>query len=316
MKRITYISLLSLLLVSGTINAQFAKPLNQSPQGSLSEADYNIGIIGGISATRWFFQGDTYPAFEQPYVMFTNEPISANLLNNALFGLSFEYRLGSNTAIGLEAVYANRSTALGNQYERAENFNETHIHYWSNSINYKEMYFQVPLTLYLTRETASIRPYVFVGPRLTIPIAGTMKTTDEQCSTGSLFHPETHEIPEGSTLTTSTVSFDVKNMRPWNIGAAAGLGVLFRIPLGNYHFKAKLDASCHLGLLNTFSKYERGLVKDDDGNPILPIDQNENTIDPDLIGQRYIGNATVKLTLLFPLKKITKGACVNWGEYD
>ena len=126
-----------------------------------------------------------------------------------------------------------------------------------------------------------------------------------------------------------TIYFSARNMRSWNIGAVVGLGVQFRIPIGAYYFDTKLDASCHLGLLNTYSKYERGLVTkkdsnghdvlDPNGNPVLDLPINLNTgkpIDPTLLGQRYISNATVKLTLLFPIKKIQKDACISWGEYD
>ncbi|MBR5725843.1 MAG: hypothetical protein IKX56_03805, partial [Muribaculaceae bacterium] len=39
-------------------------------------------------------------------------------------------------------------------------------------------------------------------------------------------------------------------------------------------------------------------------------------IDPYLLGTRINTDATVKITLLFPLKKQLQGACIRWGEYD
>ena len=65
MKRFTHIVLLSLLIISGNVNAQFAKPL-PNKQDPWAEAQYSIGVIGGISATHWIHLGGTNTDYEQP----------------------------------------------------------------------------------------------------------------------------------------------------------------------------------------------------------------------------------------------------------
>ena len=79
-----------------------------------------------------------------------------------------------------------------------------------------------------------------------------------------MFFPNNTETKPQSSPTVDSLS--ARNMRRWNIGAVVGLGLQFRIPLGSYYFNTKIDASCHLGLLNTYSKYERGLVTKKDSN--------------------------------------------------
>ena len=308
MKRPAYIFLLLLLLVSGGINAQFAKSLpNNLPTGE-SQPKYNIGIFGGVSATRWFHVGGTNTVYEQPYLMIRQDSIFADLIKNSLFGLTFEYRLNGYVSLGIDAAYANRSTELNSEFWQAQPSNNDILFMRKNRINYREMFFQIPLTLYLFNESSLVRPYLFVAPRVTLPIDGTMNLDGNQTSANG---------NAGTYEDLATAEFNMSNMRPWNIGAVAGLGVQFKIPFGSYAVKAKLDGSCHLGLLNTYSKYERGKALDENGNVIQVVDQlTGNIINPSLLGERYIGNATVKLTLLFPIKKIQKGACVNWGEYD
>lgn len=335
MKRLTHIILILLLFISGTTKAQFAKPLPKN-QDAWAEAQYSVGIIGGLSTTRWFHLDGTNTVYDQPYTTIAlDSTFLSTALDNAMAGITFQKKLGDYNAIGLDVIYANRSTQLNNTYTVADAIHHGSTVFASNNIQYSELLVQIPITQYLASSSKSFRPYLFIAPRFTLPLKGYFAPEQETFS---------FDIPNGYPLFTQyegatqhqdspapldTIPFSPRNMSTWNIGAVVGLGLQYRIPLGSYYFITKLDASCHLGLLNTYSKYERGLVvkkdsKDKDvidpnGNPVLdlPIDINTNKpIDPKLIGKRYIGNATVKLTLLFPLKKISGDACVSWGEYD
>lgn len=300
MKRIAYISLVTLLLLSGTIKGQFAKPLPKK-RNAWAEANYNLGIIGGISATRWFFQGGTSTKYEQPYTTIAIDATFLNSIrNNALFGLSLERRLGDFNSLGLEVMYANRNTILGfresfptssNAYSEPDT---TRLNY-----QYSELLIQFPISQYLFDGERDFRPYVFIAPRISLPITGQIQMTRTT-------------IPDPTTIDITS-----NNMRTWNIGAVAGVGFSYRVQLSDYYYcMIKLDASCHFGFLNTFSDYERGIAVDEDGNPVTAIDAiTGKPIDPQLIGRRYFGNATVKLALVFPITKILKGAYKSWGEY-
>ena len=335
MKRLTYIFLISLLVVGGNTKAQFAKPLPKK-QNPWAEAEYSVGIIGGLSATRWFHVGGTNTAFEQPITTLSfDSTFLTSAFNNALVGITLQKKLGEYHAIGLDVIYANRNTELSNKYISSFSIDHHSIKIRAHSnIQYSELLFQIPITQYLTSSTKAIRPYIFIAPRVTIHLQGSIDLEKDSFVTGfSMFSlnntTDSLSAPQSIPISNTTDTLSARNMYRWNIGAVVGLGIQFRIPVGSYYFDTKLDASCHLGLLNTYSKYERGLVTkkdsndkdilDPNGNPVLDLPINLNTgspIDPSLLGKRYISNATVKLTLLFPLKKIQRDACVSWGEYD
>ena len=65
MKRLAYIFLILLLVIGGNTKAQFAKPLPKK-QNPWNEAQLSVGIIGGLSATRWLHQGGTNTVYDQP----------------------------------------------------------------------------------------------------------------------------------------------------------------------------------------------------------------------------------------------------------
>ena len=70
----------------------------------------------------------------------------------------------------------------------------------------------------------------------------------------------------------------------------------------------KLDASAHTTLINSFTR--------DENNGDSEIVIGASYIDPYLMQKRFNTDASVKFTILFPLKKPLKDACLNWGEYD
>lgn len=332
MRRFAYIFLIPLFVIGGNVNAQFAKPLPKK-QNPWKEAQFSVGIIGGLSATRWFHQGGTSTNFEQLITTIAlDSTFLSSALNNALAGITVQKKLGEYNAIGLEVIYANRSTKLNNRFVTPISINHSIEVLAHSSIQYSELFIQIPITQYFTNSAKTIRPYVFVAPRVSLPLQGVFsQEKDTLINASPLFsqYNNATRLINQTTTTSTTDTISARNMNRWNIGAVVGLGIQFRIPVGSYYFDTKLDASCHLGLLNTYSKYERGLVVkkdsngndilDPNGNPVLDLPINLNTgrpIDPALLGTRYISNATVKLTLLFPIKKINKDACISWGEYD
>ena len=301
MKKLSFIAILFLAFATQRATAQFAKPLPAShPTTQYAEANYNVGIFGGMSATRWLHTGGVHRPYEQPIFLFDpNAPI-ASLLDHGLAGIAVERKLGENNSIGIEAFYANRSTMLSYEYELPTAIGNNQMYFRQDSITYSEICAQIPLTQYFGN--GNIKPYVFVAPRFTMPIAGNMHWTLQTLAADS--------TGTNTTIDTATIAMTRDNMRPWNIGAVVGAGVRFKVPINSYYLLLKLDASCYMGVFNTYS--EKEIAGETQPSNVIGVSH----IDPTLLGKRHIGNATVKLTVLFPLKKMGKGACVNWGEYD
>lgn len=298
MKRTSILIILALCIGCGTTYAQFAKPLPQTHQNAaLNEAKYNIGIVGGMSATRWFHFGGTETKYDQPYFLFDANKLFPSLLGHGLVGLVVERRLGDNNSVGIEALYANRSTMLSYDYELPVGIGQNKMFHRQDSLTYSEICLQIPITQYFGN--GIIKPYIFIAPRFTLPVAGKMHWQRRPLASDPQMAADT-----------ATVAMTAHNMKPWNVGAVVGAGVRFKVPISSYYLLLKLDASCHFGLFNTYSDKE--IAGETDPSNVI----GASHIDPYLLGKRHIGNATVKLTVMFPLSNPSKGACMNWGEYD
>ena len=292
MKKSTSIFLLVLLLIGSTAQAQFKKPLQSaSSKVNSTEARYNIGLIGGITSTYWVHFGGT----KTPY----KEPINFGIVG----GLSIERMLDASNSIGLEGLYAMRNMQLNYDilnFPDALNVNNNY--YRQLDVNYQEVDVQAILTHYFSK--SNIRPYVFIGPRVSVPLSGKMvwqKTKIEEYGTANQHLNEAY----GSV---DTVEMTAQNTRPWNVGIVAGAGLMFKLNLNNYYFLVKADVSAHAAFINSFTREE---INGQSQNVV-----GAGYIDPYLLGMRFNTDAMAKITFLFPLKKQLQGACIRWGEYD
>lgn len=303
-----FIFLLSFLLLGSTAQAQFKKPLQSaSSKVNSSEAKYNIGISGGLNSTYWLHTGGT----KTPY----NEPFNFGIVG----GLAVERMLTKSSSISLEGYYAMRNLQLNyNVLNFPDSFTENNNYYRQLDVDYQEINVQAPFTYYFS--SGNIRPYVFIGPRVSVPLSGKMiwqKTKIEDYGTENQHLNESY----GSV---DTVEMSAQNTWQWNIGLVAGAGMMCKLNVGNYYFLIKADVSAHAALayftftndspyihaslLNSFTYEEReGLSQNVIG---------AGYIDPYLLGMRFNTDATAKITLMFPLKKQLQGACMRWGEYD
>ena len=308
MKKPIILILIALFFGANTANAQFNKPL-QSPNSKVnsSEAQYNIGIVGGLNTTRWFHSGGTKTAYRQPFNF------------GIVGGLSVERMLTKTTSISLEGYYAMRNLQLNydvlnfpSQFNVNENF------YRQLDVDYQEINVQAPFTYYFSK--SNLRPYVFVGPRVSVPLSGKMiwqRTKIEEYGTANQ-----HLSANGSSI--DTVAFSAQNTWQWNLGVVAGAGIMYKLNVGNYYFLIKADVSAHASLAYfTFLK-ESPFVHASLLNSFTYEEQQGTSqnvigagyIDPYLLGMRFNTDAAVKITLMFPLKKQLQGACIRWGEYD
>lgn len=292
MKKSTVIFLFTLLLIGSTAQAQFRKPL-QSPNSQVNsmEARYNIGLTGGLTSTYWLHFGGTKTKY--------NEPFNFGIVG----GLSVERMLDATNSISVEGLYAMRNLQLN--YE-ITNFpvalNENRDFYRQFDVDYQEVDVQAYLTHYFSKST--IRPYVFIGPRVSVPLSGKMVWQKKEILN---YGTENQQYNENN-VTVDTVEMSAQNTRQWNIGLVAGAGVMFKLNVSNYYFLIKADISGHAAVINSFTREE---INGESQNVI-----GAGYIDPYLLGMRFNTDATAKITLMFPLKKQLQGACIRWGEYD
>ena len=301
MNRITHIvCIICLALGSLTAQAQFNKPLQSPSQRRTSDqAQFNIGITGGMSLTHWIHTGGAENHFNQPFVKGLC-PVA---------GLSLETMCGNNISIGLEGLYAMRRTTL--TYDRVNlpvSTEQTISYRKTYSVEYNQAEIQIPVTLYLSKNVNDlVKPYVFVAPRVSIPLNGVERLTRQYIDAeGNLQYdadnnPMYYSDPIADTLGTA-------NFRNFNAGLAAGFGLVYKINTNNYYFLLKLDASAHINFINSYTE------KQISGE--IPVTYGANNYEPTLTGKRFITDGTVKATFLFPIKRHIQGACISWGEYD
>ena len=291
-----YFLILAALLIGTTVQAQYNKALPSTrSQFYSNEAKYNIGLIGGATMTQWLHIGGTKTQYHHP-------------LNFGIVGgLTLERKLQSNLSVGIEGLYAMRSThlnyevlnfpvSLGSGPEHNKDF------YRQLDVTYQEVNVQIPVTYYMGQ--GNIRPFVYAALRASLPLSG--KEIWQKKEILNYGTPDQHYSEVGATF--DTVEMTAQNMRPWNVGLVAGVGVLFRINFSNYYFLIKADASYHSTIVNSFTNEE---IHGNSQNVI-----GASYIDPYLLSYRLNTDATARITILFPLKKQLKGACMRWGEYD
>ena len=281
----------SVFFLGSTANAQFNKPLEDSNKGP-KEAKYNVGLIGGGTWTHWFHFGGTETAYHQPFNI------------GPTFGLTVERMFDPYSSIAIEALYTMRNTHLDYlvlNFPVAINVNKDF--YRQYDVNYTEINIQVPLTYYFSR--GKIRPYAFIAPRFTLPLSGKMSWQKREIIG---YGTENEHYSDHNTVD-ETVEMTAQNMRGWNVGLVIGGGVRFKIAIGDYYyFLIRTDASVHGGFINSFSQEENN------GDSQVVI--GAAYIDPYLMQKRFNTDLTVRASILFPIKKIPKGTCMKWGEYD
>lgn len=287
------IAILSLLFLFGQFaQAQFRKPLTSaSSRVNSTEALYNIGLSGGLTSTYWLHFGGTETKYKQPFNF------------GILGGLSLERMLNGSNSISLEGYYVMRKVQLNyDVLNIPTSIDESNDYYRQFNADFQEVDVQAIFTHYFSKST--IRPYVFIGPRVSIPLAGKMYWQKKEIE--GYGTPEQHYIEESATF--DTVEMSAQNTRQFNVGLVAGVGVLYKLNVGNYYMILKADVSGHAAAINSFTHEE---ITGESQNVI-----GAGYIDPYLLGMRFNTDVTAKVTIMFPLKKQLQGACMKWGEYD
>lgn len=292
MKKSSLILLLSLLLLGTAAHAQqFKKPLPSRNKAN-NLARYNVGVTGGLTSTYWVHFGGTGTKYHEP---FNFGPIG---------GLVVERMFNKDLSLSVEGLFAMRNVHMDyNVLNFPVAINVNKDFYRQYDADYMEIDVQVPLTYYFGE--GKIRPYAYVAPRFSLPLSGNIKWQKMEI----LEYGTENEHYNESTATLDTLKMTAQNMRPANIGLVLGVGVRFKVKVSTYYYiLMNLDASAHSTLINSFTK--------DENNGDSEIVIGASYIDPYLLQKRFNTDAAVKFTLLFPIKKPLKDACMDWGEYD
>ncbi len=291
MKKQSLILFLSILLLGNTAMAQFRKPLQSRSIIGSNEARYNIGLTGGLTTTHWFHFAGTETKYHQPLNF---GPIASVVV---------ERMFNKDASLAVEGLFAMRNTHLDyNVLNFPVEINVSKDFYRQYDVDYMEVGVQFPLTYYL--DQGNLRPYIFIAPRFTLPLSGTIVWQKKEIIG---YGTENEHYSEENTVN-ETIEMSGQNMRRWNVGLVAGAGLRYRIAFGYYYIFLKLDLSAHAAVINSFTK--------DEINGDSEIVIGAAYIDPYLLQKRFNTDASVKFSLLFPLKKPLKGACMRWGEYD
>ena len=282
------------MLLSVTASAQqFKKPIS-SPRDKAqwSDARFNIGIAGGANLTTWLhFHGpkaqDWYLQNYKPFDTITNSL-------GYFGGIAMEYMVSNGFSIGLNAIYAQHNLRLSYIDDSFPiDWDGTSIVHTTKSktfrANYRTIEAYMPFTFYLTlTNLKNVTPYFYVAPRVSYLLMLPHDTTSQMTLTTSYAN-------DPNATTSESVPFNPNTYNELNVGATIGLGSKFRIETSSFYFLVKFDISANVNALSTFTKTD------------LLNEFNH---------RRHSADANATLTIMLPVKKRLKGACVKWGEYD
>lgn len=309
MKKANFLFFLVFTLLCGTAKAQFNKPIKPAySRVTSTEAKYNIGLTGGLNTMHWFHYGGTETKYNQPFNF------------GIMGGLVVERKLNNSNSIAIEGLFAMRNTQLN--YE-VLNFpvgiNQNKNYYRQLDVDYMEIEVQAPFTHYLGQ--GNLRPYVFIAPRVSVPMSGKINWKRTEIEDYGMSTQHLSNSPSIDTV----VEMNAQNTWQCSIGVVAGAGLIYKLIMGNYYFLIKADVSAHAALLhfnfvNTPPFVDHASLLNsftyEEQHGTLENVIGAGYIDPYLMGTRINTDAAVKLTLMFPLKKQLKDACIRWGEYD
>lgn len=296
--RILFVSAFALLSLTATAqkNKQYKKPIT-SPRDRIesSNAKWNIGLVGGPNLTTWLHFHSLEAA---DWSLQSYNPLLISKKGNSLGyfgGIAVEYMLRNNLSVGLNVIYAQHNMDLlyiDSHFPYQWDATGDSIKYIQRektfSTSYRTIEAYVPISYYVSLGSSkNVRPYVFVAPRVSYLLPDSIS----QMSHGTLYTNGADTI----SYSNISVGYNINTFRNLNVGLTLGAGAQFRINMNNYYFLMKLDVSANMYALSTFTA-------------------------ADLLNEfnhlRYSTDAHATLTIMLPLKKQLKGACMTWGEYD
>lgn len=271
MKKRIFILIVSLFSVV-SLQAQFAKPLKNKNYICRNTSPLSFGITGSFAANDMLYTAVSKSKLT-PYLAPT-------------FGLAAEWNTMHRVSIGLDASYAMRGTNEVFATEFLTSYSTTTFACVKYTMAMNGVEIRIPITYYLGYGE-NMRPYLFVAPRFDLWLDGNAKWV--RSYDDSSYQPVVYETE----LTKATNN-------PFDVSAAAGVGLCSRLMINKIQFFVKLDVSYGVSVLSNFSQHE---VEED-------VEfQGWGDIEHETLGLRYLQNVEARLTLLMPLRKFLKDAC-------
>lgn len=210
-------------------------------------------------------------------------------------GLAVEWNVNSVFSVGFDAMYA----VHGGRKVIDSDFQISFTEINTSRVDYRFVMncvdFRLPLTIYLGYD-GDTRPYCFVAPNFSLLLNGKA----EWHRTYLNENPYVSSLDYESPLTKA-------NARPYELSVLAGIGVSHRFKINQMKMFLKVDLGYDFGLMNDFSDAEMNHEVDfigwGGGNY-------------ESLGTRRLQALELKASLMIPIKKPLKDACMKWGEYD
>lgn len=274
-----FIFLFFSLMLMGSLQAQFAKPLKSTKFTYQNSGSFNLGITGSFAANDMLYSAVSKSKLKPCFT--------------PTVGLAFEWNALSMLSVGLDASYAMRG---GNEVFATEvltSYTTSTFARINYTIRMNAVEIRVPITYYFGYNE-HLRPYFYVAPRFDLWLNGNLRW-ERNYDDGS-YDPLVYESELGTS-----------NMAPYDISAVAGVGLCSRFTLGRMPFFVKFDLSYGISVLSNFSQYEVAASQHGvTGNNTF---QGWGDIDHEELGKRYLQNVEARLTLLLPLRRPLKDAC-------
>ncbi|MBO4328652.1 MAG: PorT family protein [Bacteroidales bacterium] len=216
-RRLVLIGLLALLSITLMAQRRFL-PSRPASDALLYERPV-FGVKGGVTL---------------PWLSFT-DPRLAGLPHDVMpqrsLGVFVEFPLHRVVTLAPELCWQTRGGST--TYRYAQRYWETY------SIQADYLALRVPVMLYYP-VTDQLKPYLFAGPDLGYAFQGVIQLSHD----------------EGSPLPSYTDIISSYNFRRASLGAVAGAGIRYNLPLTLITLVFKADAALYMGLTDSYSKRE------------------------------------------------------------
>lgn len=268
MRKQLFLILFGLLAVV-TVQAQFAKPLKKK---TAQEKVFSLGLTGSYAANDMVYSAVTKSKMV---------PMFAPSL-----GLVAEWNTMSRFSVGADVSYVTRGDKVAFATEFLTSYSTTTFARVDYGITLKGIELRVPFIWYFG-DGALLKPYVYVAPRVCLWTNGRYcweRTYDNYDLPPLIFEGE---------ITRAMI-------RPFDLGAIAGIGFCSRLKTRLMHLFVKFDLGYGANAINSFSQ---GEINE------MVMFQGWGDIGQEKLGQRHLQNVEARLTLLVPFQKPAADAC-------
>lgn len=283
MKRILVLLFIVSLLPFTSLYAQVGgkKPLTQKNYANSNASGISVGVkAGGVCNDL------IYSSVKQA---------KARGLFGPIAGIAFEWNASNVFSVGFDALYAVHGGRKAIDSEFQTSFTETNTAQVDYRMTMNCVDFRIPLTCYLGYESDT-RAYCFIAPNFSLVLNGNIEWHRTYLNENAFVNALDYEVP----LTKA-------NARPYEISVVAGIGVCRRFQINQLKMLVKVDLAYDFGLMNDFSDAELN-------HEVTFVGWGGS--DQESLGTRHMQALELKASLMIPIKKPLKDACVRWGEYD